>query len=975
MSGSVPPLGPKSPIAAGDTSSVEAPKPKLESPHPKVAQLHRVAEKLAPKTRPDHPGILAYVSEILGSDFLEYSPPEVKAFTWAAIRDARLGKWKLMRALAALVPKGNPFTKDAWLEAFENAGGHLLYEVPHLTADEVAAVRALIEGPIADFIRAAGGGAPRDLEALSSVLDDAGLRRELIARYRASNPGGDAEADVKAAIDVARFVIEQLHEHVDATVIDRDLLADLFDAHGQLDPAKVDALPAAVRVLLEDPTAGPRTIAAVQAGSAVSLQVLKKTPSHVIADLTQISASLAKGGFVWVDEYVRTGRRLQITRGDVERMKIQLAAMSAKAEQWIQARKEKVARSKSMNAGEKEALAAAWSIEDPAARSEALEALAGRSTGAARQEAIRFRQLYEKLGATRKIDPEAALRELEQGLAKFEEFRGEAVRVRVHGTGSASDAGLRGAVERSERLQAFGHRTLVETVSRDYASEATEGARKIIYGVAGLAVAGVGVHKLFGDGVMHTFISLVEDIMTDVGEIVSMTGQGIPLGDILRGPRFVGQLATLGVAAAAAWKAHSLLEAGMHGSNLAGMGGGLLLGFGSCALTMYTSAYSFLFFRDIGKALGREGKFDLADHRKLHSEVEKIDPEVLLAFDGAHARLKRIPTRADLESELRSRGHLDPTDAILERYEAVLRKHEHRGVIDAVRSSLPEIARRAAAASSEEPSRSLIAALEVAFDDVTRTFQGIPTGENLVRALAAKKDIDLSKAALETIRTSLDEAVRFVTSGVDPKAMLDEIGASLSAQFCRSLEAKGLPFDRTAVERAVRAQVAKLETAHLDSARIAGIVHACARDVASIAKAPELLDEVAPVHATLERHAKELDALLEGQLSPEMKKFAVRFGVDQVVANPIRKMLMLGILVCLGSLGLVGAVFPTFLLGGVGAAVLSFLASSESMVAAAGLAIQQRNHIKALQALADEMAKEARGDRLTSPEAFAPAVT
>src|SRR5262245_40714221 len=68
-----------------EAPAVEAPAPKAEisSPHPQVGGMGRVAIAV-PSGAPapgSEPGILAYVAELAGEDFLRFAPPEVKAFT------------------------------------------------------------------------------------------------------------------------------------------------------------------------------------------------------------------------------------------------------------------------------------------------------------------------------------------------------------------------------------------------------------------------------------------------------------------------------------------------------------------------------------------------------------------------------------------------------------------------------------------------------------------------------------------------------------------------------------------------------------------------------------------------------------------------------------------------------------------------------------------------------------------------------
>jgi hypothetical protein len=884
----IPSSGPQGGVVRSDVAETDAvrepDKKTLESPHPKIAGLGRVVEKLTPKSTPQDLGILGYVSEVIGRDFLEYTPPEAKAFTLDAIRDARLGKWKKMRALAALLTPGNPFSKAAWKKAGVEALAYLGYEVPPLDAHEIASLRTLLDGPVADVIRAranAGHPAPRSLSELSELLSSKELRDAMLELH-------SDKMDVDAAIAVAGAVLEQLHEHFDAYAIDKTTLAEVCDERGQLVKEKLDAVPPIVRTLLEDPECGARTILAVRKGAVVTAQVLKKTPEKIIEDLNRFSASLAGGGFLWIDEYVRAGRKLQITEGDIGRKKLQLEAMIEGAEKAIGKHLEKVSESKKIPKDIKEAILEAAAIPDLNARAEALESFALRLDGVAAIEATKLAGLARKLHSAKSADPKAILHEISDRLGNFEDFRKEAVRVSVQGRGSAEEHALAGAIQKSEIVRRYGHEALVQTVTYDYANEATESAQKIINGVAGVAAGGVVMHKLFGDGLMHTFISIFEDVMTDVGEIKSMTGQGIPLSDILKGGRFVGQALTLGGATFAASQAHHFLHLGAAGSAGAGAFGGLLLGIGSCALTCYTSIYSFNLFRRVSREFAREGKFDLGV------------------------------------------------------------------LIDETKACLGAVAHRAGKPELE-------ADLAQAFDEVRAKFQGVPTGENLAAALAARRP-DLDRETLSAIQQAQNDAVKLASTGLDHQELMRELAANLAKSLAEMMKHEGHPIDEAAALRVITEKLGVLEAGkEIDSKRITDLVRECMHEVIDLAPGASALHEKSEQFLKmLETHGRDLGDQLEKKIRDEIKAFAKKAGKDQTIANPVRAMLILGIAACATSLTLVGALLPAFLLGPVGAIVLAFLASSESIVACGGLAIRKHMHEKALQGLAEKFAAEAR---------------
>jgi hypothetical protein len=911
------PISPRPPATAigrdlpvEDAAVIEKVGAPIENPNPKVAAMGRVERALVRGPDPENapqPAILSYLSDLLTTDFLQYAPPEINAFTRAAIHDARLGKWKTMRALAALLTPENPFSKDAWKEALADASAHMGYEVPPLSREDVDSLRALLTGPIADFVREramAGEPAPRTLDDFAKILASKELRARLVAAYEAQIGSGDEAAkDVKAALVVAGKVLEQLARHVDAFVIDRELLESIRDRDGRLVPAQLDALPPFARMLLEDPHLGPRTIASVENGSSVSVHVLRKTPRHILEGLNHFSAAAAGGGFLWIDEYVRSGRRLQITSGDVARKRIQIEKMASSLEEKIGERRRKLAVSSKIPPDSRTRIESALSIESAEARAIALKNLAAELEGGAQAEAFRFARLFERVAEFRAIDPRQVLLDLEGGLDKFEALRKDAVRVRIHGAGSTSDHGLRGAIESSMRLRDHAQRTLGRIVGHDYAVHASESAKKIVYGVAGMAALGAGVHHLFGDGAMHMVISVLEDVATDVGEVLTVTGQGVPLGDVLKGGRILGQLATLGGAAYVASTAHEFLEATGSGMVTTGFGG-LLLGVGSCALTGYTSLYSFFLFRRIAKEMGREGKFD--------------------------------------QEALTGRARL----------------------------GLPAVARRALDAEfgpDAELTPDRLRALEAAFDAVHERAQGIPGGEALAKALAAQVPPPFSAAGLSAIQDAQDDVIRLVTSGIDYKEVLERIADDLAKALSAMLAHKALPFDRAEVTRAVRARILPLdEIKDIDEGHLAAAVEACLTDVVALAtkgdpRAHELASELDAAKETLAR--VNLPGMLDSELSPELKKLALRAGLDQTVATPVRQMLLLGMLFCVGSLTAVGALVPALLLGKIGAGVMSVLASSESIVACVGLSLKQRAHERALKSIDEAIAAEARAAR------------
>ncbi len=941
--------------AAEACAEVHAPVPvERSTPHPKVAALERVVEKVGARAPPEPPGIIGYLSEVVGRDFLDYAPPEMKAFTLAAIKDARLGKWKKMRALSALLTPGNPLSKAAWKRALAEALGHLTYEVPPLSTGELASLRTLLEGPVADVIRAqAAGGkqAPHDLKSLDELLSSKALRARLLELH-------PVKEDVEAAIKVARAVVDQLSEHFEAFAIDRQVLEQVTDASGRLDSAKLDRFPPIVRVLLEDPQCGARTISAVRKGAVVTTQLLRKTPEKVIADLNKFSATLAGGGSLWVDEYVRTGRKLRITRGDVERKRLELEKTVGRVEAAIEKCRDRLLESKKVEPAQKQALTQAIAIADPEARARALDTLVPTLDGAAKGEAIRFARLTRNLEVVRATDPKAVLEEIQGQLSRFEAFRKEAVRISVGGAGSAEQHGLAGAIQRSRSLGRYGHETLVETVSHDYANEATESARKIIYGVGGMAVAGVGAHELFGDGVMHTLISIFEDVATDVGEVSSMTSQGVPLGDIVRGGRVLGQLLTLGGATFAASQAHHFIAAGASGATAAGTFGGFLLGVGSCALTCYTSVYSYNLFRRVFRDLALEGKFDLASTRAIR---KALPDEARSALEAAEHQLGRLPTPDELVGRLKDVSEGRAAE-LGDRYAKLLLEHGEDAMVDEARRCLPRVAEQAGMPE-------LVEDLESAFDRVRSEYQGLPDGDSLARALAELRT-DLPESVLSAVRETQQDAIRLVAHGVDQKAVLHELAVNLAHTLTETVKHKGHSVDESAVLALLAQRLSALETSFdLGSAQLVGLIDGCMRDVVELAaerdpQARALLSEISTWRATLQTHAKDLDREIEQKVRTEIRDFGRRAGRDQTIANPVRAMLILGIAVCVVSLTTVGALLPAFLLGKVGAGVLATLASSESLVATFGLASRKHVHQKALRQLGEAIAGDVRRERL-----------
>ncbi|MBI4821675.1 MAG: hypothetical protein HY791_35770 [Deltaproteobacteria bacterium] len=613
-------------------------------------------------------GAIAFASAALDEDFLRFSPPAEKKAFLRAVKEAVGGAFGKLRDAARWVRAlGSPEAAVARAKAALESHSAGTEGGESLGADERRVIRELLEGPVAQALAEAGHPAPRSLEEVISGLSDAKVRDKLITLREAAmvGPGpvgaanAAAAADVDAAIAVASAVVKRMREHLEVTVVDQRFLAG-----NKLDGEKVKALPPALRIPLEDPAMAPLVEASLLRGEVISAQVLRKTPEHVIEGLREVSRMVAGGSFLWVDEYLRTGKRPAISKGDLLRARASLDGAATGVDRVIQKVASKLLDSgPSLSSEERTLLSEALGAKDRAA---ALAGLADRLRP--RAEAGELDRLARAASAAeelRKADPEGLFSEVDKRLDEFEAFRAQGLNVRVHG-GSSVARGLEGRLRKHPVLSEYRSAVLEHTVGADYANEAADGAKKIVVSVAALSLVGVPIERYLGESVMTSILSTVEDVLGWGGEAASLRGQGVSWSDILLGARNIGLLPVLGSALWAAGSAEAAIAAGK------GWQAGAGVAWGACALTIYTTLSSYLLFHKVGRRMVSEGKLEdpgsAAEARGTLSAVAERIAELApkdsrfvadleRAFDAVAARQQGVP---DGRAVSRAFGELRP---------------------------------------------------------------------------------------------------------------------------------------------------------------------------------------------------------------------------------------------------------------------------------------------------------------------------
>jgi hypothetical protein len=838
-------------------------------------------------------GVLAAASRILAEDdFLRFFPPKERRSVLGAIKAALRGSWSKLRDLAHWITarKDVDRTLEKAEEHHAQLKDHLGEGDEGLSKSDLASIAGLLEGPIASFVRERNLDPPRDLRSLLRLLKDPELTRSLVAVREREVSSDEAKKDVEAALVLTRTIIDQMDKHVELGVADSTLL----DASGKLDQAKVSELPPALRIVFQDPAKSALAVAALKRGESISSQLLRGTPAHVLEDLHEVSLALTGGSYLWVEDYLKTGRRPTYSKGDVARAKKALGAVADGIEKILLDQ----GRTKAKDALDPELHAELDRAfdRDRGERPRALRELAERMPeGEAKQTIEKIAKGLSRAIEIRAEDPEGILKRASERLDGFESFRDQSVRIRVHG-GSAQGRGLEARLKRDPTLTRYGSEVLQHTVGHDYANETAKTARSIITSVAGLALLGIPIQQFMGEGAMHAVLSTSEDVLGDVSEMYSLHGQGISWKKLLLGWRNSGTIPVLLGAMWLAGQAHHAIEAGK------GAIGGLDLGLGATALTLYTSAASFFMFRSTALELAAEGKLN---GTSLSEEA---------------------------------------------------------------RGSLGAVARRATDVTSgvdaEVPS-SLTAALERAFDRASKKLQSVPDGRALAQALA--EDVRLKPETRAAITTAQDDVLAILRSGADVDKEVDRWVGEMAEQWVEGLRKAGLAIAPAEVKPLAAELAAKVRA--LDGAaentpeRISAVVRSVLTSVLERASNGPLTDDVRAAidqaMATVAENASSLDHDLKEGLNPELKKAVNRFAWKQLIANPVRQRLLIGVGACIALNAFIGAVCPWLFHSPL---TIALTGSTESILTAVLLKIGDTTHRRALRQIGEQIAGEAEKD-------------
>lgn len=836
--------------------------------------------------------IARYLDAILDEDFLRFFPPEAKRSVLEALRGALKGAWGKLRDL------GRSFSAHGMLEGAIDRGQTALdprhgaaQKIKPLTREEKRALRELFNGVVSEVLRATGE-SPGDVPSLLRALERSEVQERLVAaRLAAGASEADAREDVAAATAVARAVLKRIDQHLIVGVVDRGVLEG-----DRVIPERLALLPPALQIVLTDPVLGPGAIAALKRGEVLSVQVMKKTPPHLIEQLREVSRSVAGGSYVWVQEYLRAGLRPAITGSDLRRCKEALVDAANGLERLVERARSKL--EVDLSHAERSALGAALGSPADGARSAEeratdLEALADQiADRAVGHDVRRLARALRTIESIREADPEGLARSVDAKLDAFESERGQAMRVRVHG-GSAAARGLEARISRHAAIEGYHQRVVEHTVAADYASQSSDTAKSIALSVAALSLLGVPIQRYLGEGAMTAILASTDDLLGVVGEANVLHGMGVAWRDVLLGWQNAGLVPTMALGMWMAGQTEALVNAG-HGAKA-----GAAIAVGSAALTIYSTLASVALFRKLGREMVAEGKItnpDLVrDARASLSAAARratdvlsgtdapIPPELVRtlegAFDALKARYQGVPDGHALAREAARRDTRLGTAAL----DAISRAH------DDVLSLL----------QVEDPDRQ-VAALSRAI------------AESFVKA-AADRDLPLGKSDASDVESRVH-------------AVLSRLSDLKAASPERVVE----------VTERVLSTLAEAAAGHpLDAAQAAALTQAGA----------EIRAEVPALQEQLDR-----------ELKPELKKLASAFAFEQVFANPVRLRVGEAVAVGFGVSVAVGAVAPALLHLPVTIAALS---SVSSALTAVRLRFDERRHRRALDQIGVEVAHQA----------------
>ncbi len=605
--------------------------------------------------------MLSFIADALEDGFLQFRPPEHKERLFSRVAHGLQGMGRKLKSMFSTEARlRHIHTNLAALRVHHEDGAAL-------NADERLYLASFIHGPLT---RALNRDTPADLKSVARQLDDRNLRERLIAEEMKGGSSRQAsEATVDANLEATRHALNTVHEHFDIAFADRSVL----DASGQPDRQRVKKLHPALQIMFADTQLAPLVTAALRRGDHVSAQVLRRTPAYVTEDLREVARIIAGGSDLWIKEFLSSGRRPAITQGDVDRTAAALGKAVGGLEQ-LSARCQK-AIEKKLDAHGIERLRAALSQPDADERAAALEKLA-QTDGPRAREYMLLRGLSQQIEETRDADPAALLATTTDRLDRFDSFRDEGVRLRVHGV-SQHAATLESALAAHPKCADYNRRIINETVGADYANESSEDAKKIIFGIAGLSLVGIPLEHYLGEGIMAGILSQAENVMGWLGQVSTMRGQGIDVKEIIGGWRNAG---IVPVVALSTWGAGVAEKALWTSHGLAGALPGLGLGAASCGLTMYTTLSSYLLFRGIAKTMVKEGKVDLPSDQAYARQVvsQFHEPGLEAAFDDLQSRFQGTPDGRALCAALATRHHAVTADhfaAIAAQYNQRMAEH------------------------------------------------------------------------------------------------------------------------------------------------------------------------------------------------------------------------------------------------------------------------------------------------------------
>ncbi|MFO0723341.1 MAG: hypothetical protein U1E65_06140 [Myxococcota bacterium] len=786
--------------------------------------------------------IVSFISATLDEDFLRFLPPGEKRSVLGGIKDAIAGSFAKIRNLAQYFS-----AKSTLNRAIHDAAAALEKSSPEeprpLDVREKQLLRALFEGPLSAAVIAAGLEPPTDLPGLSKALENKKVKAALVA-LRAEKCGDkkEAELDVKASLEVAQAVLGTLSEHFIVGVADKSILDG-----DRVRPEKLAQLPAPLRIVLLDPELQKSAISAIARGEVLSAQVMKKTPEHMLEDLRDVSRTLSGGSYLWVDEFLATKKRPHISGGDVRRAKASLAAAADGLLKLADKGVQKIADA-IPEAGRRDFLDC-LALAPGKATAEALRALAGSFVGPVGHDLLRLAKAHDAVEELRSVDPEALLRTAEHKLDAFDAERKQAVRVRVHGA-SAGARGLEGKLKRHETLEKYRQEVVEHTVGAQYASEASEAAKDIVFGVAALSMLGIPLEKHLGASVMSAVLSTAEDVLGWVGEATTLSGQGMSWKDIILGWRNLGLLPTLALAMGLAAHAEKLAEVGK------GFEAGGMLAVGATALTIYTSLSTAVLFREVGLEMATEGKLPGAHDRELGRAATKAAAR--RATDALHGPEAPVPPAL---------GH-----TLEQAFQAL--ENKLQGTPDGYALA------RAIAEQDPKLKTEVLDAIAKGYDDAL----------GLLRSGADPK------ASIDGLAKTL--AQKFIESS-------KELGQPGSAKDALALERQV----RLALEGLGGAEVTPAKLAEVSGQVLTSVMSAS--QGGSLNEAQKALIEQAK--RDLAQDAEMMQAELRSKLKPELKRVATRFAIDQVLANPVRRQLIEAVGIGIGISVGVGALFPALL--------------------------------------------------------------